>query len=220
MAESHPYVSGAGTVVQAINQLRKSFPSTITAETFKKLGIALNNESYVINTLRFINVIDTDGKKTSRATKAFSHHQDDGFQKEFADLIKVAYKDLFEVYGDGAWTLEKDALITYFRQSDDTSAIVGGRQATVFLALAGLSGHRDVPEPKKSTGRKKQTVPKTTTNKKTASKSGSKKVTADFGGKNKDFGLTVRIEINLPADGDQATYDRIFKSIRENLLDG
>jgi hypothetical protein len=30
----------------------------------------------------------------------------------------------------------------------------------------------------------------------------------------------VRIEINLPADGDQETYDRIFKSIRENLLNG
>ena len=33
-------------------------------------------------------------------------------------------------------------------------------------------------------------------------------------------GLTVRIEINLPAEGDQETYDRIFKSIRENLLNG
>jgi len=31
-------------------------------------------------------------------------------------------------------------------------------------------------------------------------------------------GLTVRVEINLPPDGDQATYDRIFRSIRENLL--
>jgi hypothetical protein len=33
-------------------------------------------------------------------------------------------------------------------------------------------------------------------------------------------GLTVRIEINLPPGGDQATYDAIFKSIRENLLNG
>ena len=32
--------------------------------------------------------------------------------------------------------------------------------------------------------------------------------------------LTVRVEINLPAGGDQETYDRIFKSIRENLLNG
>ena len=36
----------------------------------------------------------------------------------------------------------------------------------------------------------------------------------------RDLGLTVRIEINLPATGDQETYDKIFKSIRENLLNG
>jgi hypothetical protein len=35
-----------------------------------------------------------------------------------------------------------------------------------------------------------------------------------------NVGLTVRIEINLPATGDQDTYDKIFKSIRENLLNG
>jgi len=33
-------------------------------------------------------------------------------------------------------------------------------------------------------------------------------------------GLTVRIEVNLPADGDQETYDNIFRSIRKNLIDG
>lgn len=36
----------------------------------------------------------------------------------------------------------------------------------------------------------------------------------------KDFGLTVRVEINLPTAEDQAVYDRIFRSIRENLLHG
>jgi hypothetical protein len=35
----------------------------------------------------------------------------------------------------------------------------------------------------------------------------------------RDVGLTVRIEVNLPASGDQETYDRIFKSIRTNLID-
>lgn len=34
----------------------------------------------------------------------------------------------------------------------------------------------------------------------------------------RDFGLTVRVEVNLPPAADQETYDRIFRSIRENLL--
>ncbi|MDE2180489.1 MAG: hypothetical protein KGJ40_06545 [candidate division NC10 bacterium] len=35
-----------------------------------------------------------------------------------------------------------------------------------------------------------------------------------------NVGLTVRIEINLPAQGDQETHDRIFQSIKQNLLNG
>ena len=34
------------------------------------------------------------------------------------------------------------------------------------------------------------------------------------------FGLTVRVEVNLPADADQETYDKIFQSIRKNLING
>lgn len=31
--------------------------------------------------------------------------------------------------------------------------------------------------------------------------------------------MTVRIEINLPAEGSQETFDNIFKSIKANLID-
>jgi len=31
-------------------------------------------------------------------------------------------------------------------------------------------------------------------------------------------GLTVRIEVNLPASGDASTYDAIFASIRKHLM--
>ena len=156
LADSYPYISGAGNLVQAITHFRKSFPATVTADTLKKLGIAPNNESYVINTLRFIGVLDSESKKTPEATKAFSQHQDGDFNKEFAPLVQSAYKDLFEIHGDRAWTLDKDSLITFFRQSDDTSAVIGGRQANVFLALAGLSGHGELPVAKKAASKATQ----------------------------------------------------------------
>ena len=72
MAEKHPYMSGSGGLVQAVNHLRKSFPGEVSAETLKKLGIAPNNETYVINILRFIGVIDAEGKKTTKAASVFS----------------------------------------------------------------------------------------------------------------------------------------------------
>ena len=167
-------------------------------------------------------MLDSEGKKTSQATKAFSKHEDDKFNKEFASLVQAAYKDLFDIHGDLAWTLDKDSLITFFRQSDDTSAVIGGRQAGVFLALAGLSGHGELPAAKKAPAKAPQKT-STAIKKKSqskAEKAPTKPMVEVSNNTQRDVGLTVRIEINLPADGTQETYDRIFKSIRENLING
>ncbi|HEY8585826.1 MAG TPA: hypothetical protein VIL60_03755, partial [Rhodanobacter sp.] len=120
------------------------------------------------------------------------------------------------------------ALITFFRQSDQTGAAIGKRQASTFKVLAALSGHGELP-----TGRAaaKSTLNKTSKKPKTQereTKKGLKKsrgsledLTFEHSGRGQlDFGLTVRVEINLPADGSRATYDNIFKSIKENLLEG
>jgi len=62
MAEKHPYVSASGNLIQVIKHFRSSFPATVTADTLKKLGFAPKNESYVLNVLRFLDVIDQEGK--------------------------------------------------------------------------------------------------------------------------------------------------------------
>lgn len=189
----------------------------MTSDTLKKLGIAPNNESFVINILRFVGVVDADGKKTTQAGKVFNQHQDEAFAKSFRVLVKNAYKALFELHGDGAWELDADQLITFFRSADDTGAIIGKRQSATFKALAGLAGHGEVPTPKHSTPKKAGT--KKATKKKAAKQKTQSSIQNDIKSE-QDVGLTVRIEVNLPADGDQDTYDRIFKSIRENLLNG
>ena len=220
MADTHPYISGPGNVAQMIGHLRKSFPATITSDIVKKLGLAPNNESYVINVLQYIGVIDTDGKKTSEASKVFSHHKDEEFAKAFEALVKDSYSALFDLHGDESWGLDEDDLITFFRQSDQTSSTIGKRQAGTFKILAGLSGHGELPNPRSAKSKKKGAAKKKT------AKVASKQKEKDDTSKNrtivdvtdKNIGLTVRIEINLPADGTKETYDNIFKSIKENLL--
>lgn len=217
---TYPYISGVGNIAQMVTQLRKSFPATITSETVKKLGLAPNNESYVINVLQFIGVIDSEGKKTTDAAKVFSHHKDEEFSKHFGALVQKAYSGLFDLHGNNAWKLSNDDLITFFRQSDQTSAIIGGRQAGTFKVLAGLSGEGDLPEPKQKpkNGEKaaKQSRPKAPSVVAKPTPSTDTKPIGD----SQTLGLTVRVEINLPADGSKETYDAIFKSIKENLLGG
>ncbi len=223
MADKHPYTPAPGYLVQVLTHLRKSFPTTVTAETLRKLGFAPKNESYILNILRFLNLIDEEGKKTDVASKTFNAHDDTTFSQEFSKHVKKSYGDLFVLHGEGSWDVNPNSLITFFRSTDGTTALVGKLQATTFRLLAAFAGHGDMPAPKEAGSKAASSASKRASKKDTDS---AKKLTpgptstspAALAKEPRQFGMTVRIEINLPADGNQETYDRIFKSIRENFL--
>jgi hypothetical protein len=221
MANSHPYISGAGNISQMILQLRRSFPQKVTSDTVKRLGLAPNNESSVINALQFVGLIDEEGNKTEEGGKVFLNHKDEEFAEAFSALIKKAYSAIFELHGDNAWKLDRDDLITFFRQSDQTSDAIGRRQANTFQVFATLSGQLEAQPTRinkaKSTVKKENSTK--LTKKQPASTTLNQSTKSDLN-TNKEFGLSVRVEINLPADGTKETYDNIFKSIKENLLGG
>jgi Family of unknown function (DUF5343) len=220
---SHPYISGPGNIAQMIGFLRKNFPATVNSETVKKFSLAPNNESYVINALQFIGVVDDDGKRTTKGHDIFVM-SDDAFPKAFEGLIKAAYADLFEVRGEDSWTLTKNELTAYFRTTDKTSEVIGGRQAGVFQMFRNLAGHIQPNEKPVSNEASKPKAARTKTTTKKVDKAVEVAVNSsgynspkDAGG-HRDIAMTVRIEINLPANGSQETYDAIFKSIRANLI--
>ena len=223
MADRHPYVSAPGGLEKTIRQFRNSLPSVIDSGTLRKLGFAPNNESYILNVLRFLKLIDTDNKRTDVAAEIFSNHEDEAFFKAFSSLVRDAYAGLFDLYGNGAWTTPKESLVTYFRKSDQTTATVGGRQASTFQVLARFSGHGELRGRRSQKSKAKETPSdrkkqrNTATTPPTANESTPVSLSIMDAASPK-VGLTVRIEINLPAVNDQDTYDKIFKSVRNYLL--
>jgi hypothetical protein len=224
---NHPYISGAGNITQMIGFLRKNFPATVSSDTVKKLGLAPKNESYVINVLQFLKLIEEDGKRTEEGHAALTKHAEDEFQDAFGEIVKTAYADLFSIRGEDAWLMSRDQLIGYFRSADKTSDIIGGRQAGVFMALRELAGHHveeTAARPKSGNGAKRAPSPKKAAKASAAAPKLEDVVQQDppaaavIKGQKGDVALTVRIEINLPAEGSQETYDAIFKSIRANLF--
>jgi hypothetical protein len=135
---SHPYISGPGNVTQMIGFLRKNFPATVTADTVRKLGLASNNESYVINVLQFLRIIDEEGKRTDLGHKVLTLHNEEEFKAAFSDLVREAYADLFGIRGEEAWTMSKSDLIGYFRSADKTSEIIGSRQGLSRIETADI----------------------------------------------------------------------------------
>ncbi len=236
MADKHPYTSGPGGITQVVNQLRRSFPVVVTADTLKKLSIAPNNESYVLNILKFIGVLDGESKKVPAAAGIFSKHDHTEFQQGFANLIKDAYSELFELHGQDAWALGIDKLISFFRAHDETSDLVGRRQATTFQALARLAGKINEEATTSSALRGSKLTAASSKISRKAPSSAAKSATPPAASEvtpeppvavstvrdqvTSGVALTVRVEINLPSGGDQSTYDAIFKSIRENLMNG
>lgn len=223
--EKHPYISSKGPVIQIVKHLRNSFPSKLDAATIRKLGIASKNESYLISILRFVGFIDKDGKQTGAAKKTFSLHDDEAFHKSLATLIKIAYAELFNLHGNKAWSLDRDSLITFFRGHDQTGGVVGMRQAVTFEALSALCGYKELPEVRVSGGKSKIGKSGESVKKKVVGRNSKPQPTLQTAIGNPEnntgnIGLTVRVEINLPSDGSQETYDNIFKSIKENLLNG
>jgi hypothetical protein len=222
----YPYTVTVPGLVSAIRQLRSVFPAQVTADTLKKWGIAPNNETYVINVLKFVGILDDDGRKVAGAAKVFVQHDEDEFARQFSGLVKAAYAALFEHFGDGAWSLSHERLISFFRAEDHTSATVGNRQAKTFEVLAGLAGHGPPPaEPRASPApRRRKAESKTGNAAKSTDPPQSVGTTVsgptDRNPANGEMSLTVRIEVNLPVSDDQAVYDKIFKSIRTNLLNG
>jgi hypothetical protein len=229
MATNYPYISGSGPVVKVVQHLRRSFPPTLDADVLKKLGLAPRNESYLLNIVRFLGLIDAEGKKVEAAAKVFLIHEDVSFQKEFEPIVKKAYRELFQLHGDDAWKLSVNQLITFFRQSDGSSAVVGQRQAMTFRGVAAICGHGEMPAPKDSTARVSVAPARSDGTAKKEKKQVvvsapvpalSPAVHQAAPIRDPQVGLTVRIEINLPADGSQEVYDNIFQSIRKNLIDG
>jgi len=199
------------------------FPAKVDAETLKKLSLAPKNESMVINVLRFLGFINEQGEKTKSASDVFQKHTDDAFATALEKAVKGSYAELFSTIGDEAWTIDRDSLIGFFRVHDETSALTAKRQAIAFETLSALSGHGETPTTKagksKVAAKKKVSTKKKDSKREEKDEKKEKKVVVGNIGEN-DIGLTVRIEINLPAQGDQETYDRIFQSIRKNLLNG
>ena len=224
MANKYPYVPSAGPLMKTVSHLRKSFPREVTADTLRKLGVAPKNESYVINVLRFLGIIDDEGKKVEAKARPFVQHEDEAFETEFGKLVKESYEELFALHGDSAWVQDRNGLTQFFRNTDHSSDVVGTRQAGTFSALAALSGHAEVPVSKSSTTvrRKTPTLVNKTERKALHGQSSPSETFSSGNGSGgntqQSVGLTVRIEVNLPASGDQETYDRIFQSIRKNLL--
>lgn len=231
LANTYPYISAQASLVKAIEQFRRSFPATVDSGLLKRLKIAPGNESYLINILRFLGLIDESGAKVDDAANAF-YGSEEHFKSGFTDLVAKAYGPIFTELGDDAWNASREDLSHWFRMVDKTTDLIGGRQASTFLTLAGITGKGAPLEAKAPAKTPVKSPPKRSSAKDADATIGVATKEPDVGGGGDSggqsngrgqvpdvnpVGLSVRIEVNVPVGATAEEYDAMFASIRKHL---
>ncbi|MHB9032581.1 MAG: DUF5343 domain-containing protein [Anaerolineae bacterium] len=216
MSASYPYITAPSYLTQLIAALRSSFPAQLSADILRKMGIAPKNESSTISALRYLGLLDASGSRTRAAETLFSLGDDAAFSAALGELVRKAYRELFEIRGPGAWRLSAEDLATYFSQTDGTSPKVARLQVKTFQILAQAAGQlpaAESPAPRQAAAQARGW--------RSDKGAAIKVVNGDSPARRRASGgmnLTLHIDLHLPPGADQETYDRIFRAVREQLL--
>ena len=179
----------------------------------------LNAGSSIKTLIKSAEIEHQEGKPIEEKKEIFLLHKDEDFQEAFSKLIKNSYSKLFDLHGDTAWSLNDIELLSFFRATDKTSEIIGKRQAKVFQTFAALSGKSEPPATRpRSASANSQKSSKPKSIKASSSKEADISQKTDTNSPFDHLGMSIKIEVNLPSDASKETYDIIFKSIRENLI--
>ena len=87
-----PYGPASG-MIQAIQLFRKEVPPRVDGEYLRRVGIAPGNEYKVIGALRYLGLIDEDGRPTEKTR--LLRARGSTFVMALQEIVKEAYRDLF-----------------------------------------------------------------------------------------------------------------------------
>ncbi len=125
-----PYGPTAGTI-QALQLMRKATPAKVDGDFLRASKIAPGNEYKVIGALRFLGLIDDDGRPTekSRVLKTVGST----FTLALQDIIRSAYRDLFRHLD--IKKASKDDIYNYFITEAKLGAEMAAKAARFFITL-------------------------------------------------------------------------------------
>ena len=197
----------------AFSRLNLLYPIYIGASFIStKIGTSSRAESYVLNVvqnLRAVGLIDDGGKPTDLAAKL---RNDNRYSEACKEIIQSVYPS--ELTQFGYTSSQRREIQEWFLVSAGLSETTARKKAAFYRILVSEI------DPNELLGSNEDDLEEKPQDE--ADEAESKKVVkpkkVDLDSNQKNIILTVRMEINLPSGADAETYDNIFKSIKENLL--
>lgn len=205
-------VNNYGQLGAFFEKLREgTAPETFNRQHLKDIGFTSSNHHSFIPLLKGLGFISSTGVPTER----YRHFLDDSrWSKVLAEAIKESYGDIFVIVSKPS-SSDRTAIAGKYKSTYNCSANQADRNAKTFLALLALADEDTLYAKKPSSD---------TTGDLSGDDVADDQVPSDQtkGDPSKlglQTGLHYNIQIHLPATKDIETYNAIFKSIREHLID-
>jgi len=208
MALSNAYLNQVKNLSQILQAMRQAQPPERFSHKFLEgLDFKSTNDRGIISVLKALGFIDESGVPKQ---PYFDYMDDERHRVVLADGVRRAYADLFKLNNkanekDAAWVKNKLKMLT---QGTKGEAVLTKMTAT-FVALC---KEADFSGPIVAAGDRDQ---ESTESQDSAA---VPPYQSTDHAKTHRFALAYNIHIELPPVRDQAVYDAIFKSLRENLL--
>jgi hypothetical protein len=196
-------VKNLGAILESIRGAQA--PERFTAKFLENLGFKSTNDRLIIPVLKALGFIDESGAPKQR----YFRFLDQEFHRQvLAEGIREAYGDLFALNTSAnqmGQTWVKNKLKTLTQGAKSEAVLV--KMAMTFTALSKYADFSASPPAKAE--ELKTTIPQPKTQE-------TERIPET--GRTRPLSLAYNIHVELPAVRDQAVYDAIFRSLRENLL--
>ena len=215
MASTLPYLASPGSLKTCLDKIKTAAtPERVTSDFMSTLiGIKGGTGRALIPFLKKMGFVAPDGSPTD-LYKRFRNHSSAGVAAAVA--VKSVYKELTSANEYFFELGDKDLLALINQVS---GAAEGDKVAKLTLStLKSLRSYADFKTKESGESERSSDDDGDVESDSKTRQSGGASSAENFGGKLPGLNLTYTINLNLPATSDQAVFNAIFRSLRENLL--
>ncbi|WP_230972168.1 DUF5343 domain-containing protein [Archaeoglobus neptunius] len=193
-----PYTTVPGKLKKFFKIIQETnVPEKVTQRWLAALGFKSSNDRTIVGLLKDLGFIDASGIPTETWN---NYRNRELAPKIMASAIKRAYQQLFDTYPD-AHRKDKEALKNFFAAQTNLASNTIDRIILTFKALCELA---DFEETESVTQNAKM------------DKSLTRPPTIKL--PTHGLAININIQLQLPATNDEEVYDKLFRSLKRNLL--
>jgi len=202
----YPYLANSGSLKRFISEIQSTgVPDKVTQDELASRGFKSTNDRPIISVLKFINFLDGSAKPTENWINYRDKQQS---RSVIASCIKTAYSELFNLYPN-AHEKDAEALRNFFSTRIDGGDKVLTQTVGTFRALSELGDF---------TAADTLTMPIAKGNAPDI-KLVPSQLLANANNSDRQLVINLNIQLQLPATDNSEIYDKIFQSLKKNVLE-